>query len=131
MNRAAVLDRTENNRPLNALECGLATGRRSNFEFSVGDPQKELPINETLYWVLTQRCKQLYRIGDCVAPRYLPQAVMEGARSEKEPPLVSEVMQRDFKQGAFPGRLFSEQSLAWIEKLTPGFDSLLSIAPCR
>ena len=37
---------------LEALERGLATGRRSNFEFpacatadrSVGDPQKELPI---------------------------------------------------------------------------------------
>jgi len=29
---------------LEAGEGGLATGRRSNFEFSVGDPQKELPI---------------------------------------------------------------------------------------
>ena len=29
---------------LEALERGLAPGRRDNFEFSVGDPQKELPI---------------------------------------------------------------------------------------
>lgn len=35
---------------------------------------------DTLYWALKPRRKRIYRIGDSVAPRRIPQAVLEGAR---------------------------------------------------
>lgn len=38
---------------------------------------------DALYWALKTRCKRLFRIGDCVAPRHLSQAVLEGARAGK------------------------------------------------
>ena len=37
-------------------------------------------VEDELYWALKPLRKQIYRIGDCVAPRRIPQAVLEGAR---------------------------------------------------
>jgi len=36
--------------------------------------------NDTLYHQLQGKVKQLYRVGDCVAPRRVENAILEGER---------------------------------------------------
>lgn len=49
----------------------------------VVDVYNEVP-NETLYFALKQGNQRVFRAGDCVAPRYLSQAVLEGYRVGRE-----------------------------------------------
>lgn len=43
----------------------------------------EVP-DEALYFALKQAGQRVYRVGDCVAPRYLSQAILEGYRAGRE-----------------------------------------------
>lgn len=35
-------------------------------------------VNDTLYHDLKNKVKEIYRVGDCVAPRKIPEAIREG-----------------------------------------------------
>jgi 2,4-dienoyl-CoA reductase (NADPH2) len=43
----------------------------------------EVP-DEALYFALTQAGQRVFRAGDCVAPRYMSQAILEGYRAGRE-----------------------------------------------
>jgi len=43
----------------------------------------EVP-DEALYFALKADGRQLYRVGDCVAPRSMSQAILEGYRAGRE-----------------------------------------------
>jgi hypothetical protein len=49
----------------------------------VVDITHEVP-NETLYFALKHAGQRVFRAGDCVAPRYLNQAILEGYRVGRE-----------------------------------------------
>ena len=49
----------------------------------VVDVSPEIP-DETLYFALKTSGLRVFRAGDCVAPRYLSHAILEGYRAGRE-----------------------------------------------